>query len=139
MEPRASILLIREWEGQTSGSGCCGRLEGDFLSCGDSQPVAAERRSVMERMGPLYLSLRERLGDSAEIEVVDPRNVSLFFLLIRDFWRFRVGLLDAIRTLAGIPVQAVVVNGRVVARGEWPTAEKVIAAAGRGAPASLPS
>lgn len=131
MERKPSILLIREWEGQTSGSGCCGRLEGDFLVCGDSQPVAAERRAIMEGMGPLYRSLRERLGDSAEIEVVDPRNVSLFFLLLRDFWRFRVGVAGAIRTLANIPVQAVVVNGRVVARGAWPDAESVIVSAGR--------
>ena len=137
MNRTPSILLIREWEGQTSGSGCCGRLEGDFLSCGESQPVAVERRSVMEGMGPLYLALRERLGDSAEIEVVDPRNVSLFFLLLRDFWRFRVGPLDAMRTLATIPVQAVVVNGRVVARGEWPDADAVMAAAGRSSVAGV--
>lgn len=127
MRPVASILLIREWEAQMSGSGCCGRLEGDFLRCGDNQPVAAERRAVMERMGPLYRSLRDRLGDSAEIEVVDPRNVSLLFLLVRDFWRFRVGPLDAIRTLARIPVQAVVANGRIVARGEWPEADSIVA------------
>lgn len=131
MERTPSILLIREWEGQTSGSGCCGRLEGDFLQCAESQPVAAERRAVMEGMGPLYLSLRERLGETAEIEVVDPRNVSLFFLLLRDFWRYRVGVGEALRTLANIPVQAVVVNGRVVARGGWPDAEEVIASAGR--------
>lgn len=138
MSPTPSILLIREWEGQTSGSGCCGRLEGDFLTCGESQPAAAGQRSVMERMGPLYLALRERLGDSADIEVIDPRNVSLFFLLLRDFWRFRIGPVNALRTLANIPVQAVVVNGRVVARGEWPDAEKVIAATEHGVPVGLP-
>jgi hypothetical protein len=124
---KPSVLLIREWEAQMSGSGCCGRLEGDFLLC-DGQSFAPERRAVMERMGPLYLALRKRLGDTAEIEVVDPRNVSLFFLLLRDFRRYGIGLGDALRTLARIPVQAVVVNGRVVARGEWPDVEQVIAA-----------
>jgi hypothetical protein len=121
------VILIREWEAQTSGSGCCGRLEGDFLHCGESQPVAAERRAVMERMGPLYRALRERFGEMADIEVVDPRNVALLFLLLRDFWAFRVGLGSALRTLARIPIQAVVVNGRIVARGEWPDAEDVAA------------
>lgn len=124
---RSSILLIREWEGQTSGSGCCGRLEGDLPFC-QTDSFAPERRAVMERMGPLYRELRERFADAAEIEVVDPRNVSLFFLLIRDFWRYRVGLGQALRTLARIPIQAVVVNGRIVARGEWPDAEAVAAA-----------
>jgi hypothetical protein len=135
METKPSILLIREWEGQTSGSGCCGRLEGDFLVCGESQPVAHGQRSIMERMGPLYMTLKRRLGDSAEIEVIDPRNVSLFFFLLRDFWRYRVGFGQALRTLFGIPVLAVVVNGRIVARGEWPDAETVLALVGSPGPA----
>lgn len=126
MSRAPSVILIREWEAQMSGSGCCGRLEGDFLHC-DSQPVAAERRAVMERMGPLYQGLRERFGDIAEIDVVDPRNATLFFMLIRDFFAFRVGLGEALRTLARIPIQAVVVNGRMVARGEWPDLEDVAA------------
>lgn len=130
MDKRPSILLIREWEAQMSGSGCCGRLEGDFLVCRQGQPVAPERRAIMERMGPLYLSLKDHLGDSADIEVVDPRNVSLFFLLLRDFWKFRIGFGEALRTLARIPVQAVVVNGRIVTRGAWPTPEEVLAAVG---------
>lgn len=114
-----------------SGSGCCGRLEGDFPFCEGKPDVARERRAVMERMGPLYMALRDRLGDTADIEVVDPRNVSLFFLLVRDFWRYRVGLAEALRTLARIPIQAVIVNGRLVARGEWPEAAGVVAAVER--------
>lgn len=121
-----SILLIREWEAQMSGSGCCGRLEGDFPFSDGKPDVAPERRAVMERMGPLYMALRERFGETADIEVVDPRNVSLFFLLIRDFWRYRVGLIEALRTLARIPIQAVVVNGRMVARGKWPEAATIL-------------
>lgn len=128
---RPSILLIREWEGQTSGSGCCGRLEGDLPFC-QTQTFAPERRSVMERMGPLYVELKRRFGDTAEIDVVDPRNVSLLFFLVRDFWRYRVGFGDALRTLAKIPIQAVVVNGRIVARGEWPDVDVVAAELERG-------
>jgi hypothetical protein len=127
MRRTPSVILIREWEAQMSGSGCCGRLEGDFLHC-EGQPVAAERRAIMERMGPLYKGLRERFGDSADIDVVDPRNATLLFMLVRDFFAFRVGLGEALRTLARIPIQAVVVNGRIVARGEWPDVEDVAAA-----------
>jgi hypothetical protein len=126
MKRAPSVILIREWEAQMSGSGCCGRIEGDFLQCAN-QPVAAERRAVMERMGPLYKALRERFGDSADIDVVDPRNATLLFMLLRDFFAFRVGLREALRTLARIPIQAVVVNGRIVARGEWPAFEDVAA------------
>lgn len=112
-----------------SGSGCCGRLEGDFLQS-EGGSFLPERRNVMESMGPLYRTLRSRLGDSAEIEVVDPRNFSLFVLLLRDFWRYRVGLGEALRTLARIPVQAVVVNGRIVARGAWPDPDTVLSHVG---------
>lgn len=99
----------------------------------------AERRAVMERMGPLYLELKKHLGGSADIEVVDPRNVSLLFLLFKDFWRFRVGLRQAFRTLSRIPVQAVVVNGRILSRGAWPNADEVLAAVGQLAVAGLES
>lgn len=122
-----SVLLVREWEGQTSGSGCCGRLEGDLPFCGETRSFAPERRAVMERMGPLYRSLKSRFGPGIALEVVDPRNVSLLFLLVRDFWRYGVGLGTALRTLGRIPIQAVVVNGRIVARGEWPEADEVAA------------
>lgn len=138
MDRKPSVLLIREWEAQMSGSGCCGRLEGDFLVC-DGESLVPERRAIMEDMGPLYMALREGHGDSVDLEVVDPRNVSLFFLLVRDFWRFRVGLGEALRTLARIPVQAVVVNGRVVARGEWPPVERVMAVLGGGSRAAARS
>ena len=65
-------------------------------------------------------ALRERFGDEIELQVVDPRNSFLIFLLLRDFWAFRVGLLEALKTIGRLPIQAVVVNGRLIARGEWP-------------------
>jgi len=124
---KPSVLLVREWEQQLTGSGCCGKLEGDFLGCGDDA-VFAERRTVMERMGPVYRSLRERFGNTVEIQVVDPRNASLIFLLITDFVKFRVGLRSALRTLFGLPKQGVIVNGRLVDRTDHPDPERIVAA-----------
>lgn len=124
---KSSVILVREWEGQSSGSGCCGRLEGEFLTC-DGKPVFRERRAIMDEMGPLYMMLRNRFGEAVDLEVVDPRNVfSLIFLLVRDFLAFRVGVGDALKTLARLPVQAVVINGRLVARGKWPNPTEVVA------------
>lgn len=127
---RPSVLLIREWEQQMTSSGCCGRLEGDFLSH-RGERCFAERREVMEAMGLLYQELRFRHGDSVEIHVVDPRNMlTLFALLIRDFRAHGVGLGRALTTLFRLPVTGVVVNGRLLARGRWPDPAEVDAALG---------
>jgi hypothetical protein len=124
--PKPSVILVREWEQQLTGSGCCGKLEGDFLGCGDDA-VFAERRAVMERMGPVYRSIRERFGEAVELQVVDPRNPSLIFLLLRDFQAYRVGLRSALATLFGLPKQGVIVNGALVDRTTHPNAERIVA------------
>ncbi len=80
----------------------------------------------MVAMGPLSRTLRERFGDAIELQVLDPRNPALMFLLLRDFWAFRVGFVEALKTIGRLPVQAVVVNGRLVARGEWPDPSEVV-------------
>ena len=75
---QSSVILIREWERQMSASGCCGRLEGDFLQR-RGERCFPERRAVMEAMGPLYRDLRSRYGNEVEIHVVDPRNLFTIF------------------------------------------------------------
>jgi len=56
--PRPSIILVREWEQQLSSSGCCGRIEGDFLHFGtEAERPFQERRSAMECAGTLYRAL----------------------------------------------------------------------------------
>ena len=80
----------------------------------------------MEAMAPLSRALRERFGDTIELQVIDPRNPALIFLLLRDFWAFRVGLGEALKTIGRLPIQAVVVNGRLLARGEWPDPLEVV-------------
>jgi hypothetical protein len=123
---RPSVILVREWEQQLTGSGCCGKLEGDFLGCGDDA-VFAERRAVMERMGPVYRAIRSRFGDAVELQVIDPRNASLLFMLVRDFRAFGVGLRAALATLFGLPKQGVIVNGRLVDRTAQPDVERIVA------------
>jgi hypothetical protein len=128
--PRPSVLLIREWERQMSSSGCCGRLEGDFLTR-QGERCFPERRAIMEAMGPLYRELRERYGRVVDIQIVDPRNlIALVPLLVRDFRAHGVGLLQALRTLSALPVTGVIVNGRILARGRVPEPAEVRVALG---------
>jgi len=117
--PEHSLILIREWEQQMSSSGCCGRLEGDLLEWGGTR-CFPERRRHMEEAGSVYRAFRERLGASAEIRVVDPRNfLALLPTLIRDIRRYRVSGREAVRTIFGLGVNSVVLDGRLVARGRW--------------------
>jgi hypothetical protein len=123
LRPRPSILLVREWEQQMSSSGCCGRLQGDLLLQGGDH-IFVRRREIMEEMGPLYRSIRAELGDQVELRVVDPRNFpALLVILLRDARRHGLGWRGMIRTLSGLTVQTVVVNGRIFARGSWPDPE----------------
>lgn len=119
---RPSVILVREWEQQMSSSGCCGRLQGDLLGDGESR-IFAERRRIMEAMGPLYRALKARFGSDVDVLVVDPRNlVSLIPRLIRDFIHYHVPLSHAFATLSGVSTLTVIVNGRIYARGRWPDA-----------------
>jgi hypothetical protein len=103
-----------------SGSGCCGRLQGDPLGDGKTQAFV-ERRRIMEAMGPLYRGLKKRFGGEVDVAVFDPRNlVSLIPRLIGDFFRYRVPPSDAFATLSHLSTQTVIVNGRIYARGAWP-------------------
>jgi len=78
----------------------------------------------MEGAGVLYRAVQARFGDEVELRIVDPRNfVSLIPLLLRDFFRYRVPLREALATLSGFTVNSVILNGRVRSRGEWPDAE----------------
>lgn len=133
---RRSVLLIREWEQQMSSSRCCGRLEGDVL-LQQGERCFPERREIMEEMGPLYRRLRRRWGDVVDVHVVDPRNLpTLVGLLWRDVRAGRVCPLEAVRTLFGISVTSVVVDGRLMWRGRWPSIAEVEAALGLGARAA---
>jgi hypothetical protein len=124
MATKPSVILVREWEQQLTGSGCCGKLAGDFAVCAGER-VFAERRAIMERMGPVYRTLKERFGDGVELQVVDPRNFGLLWLLLRDLRRFRVGLGASLATLSRVGTHAVVVNGRLADRTDRPDAERI--------------
>jgi L-ascorbate metabolism protein UlaG (beta-lactamase superfamily) len=125
MAARPSVILIREWEQQMTGSRCCGRLERG-LPWAKSVSMFPERRAVMERMGSIYRMLREQFGDAIDLEVIDPRNAFLPFILAHVCWSHRVGLRTAWRTLAGLPAQGVIVNGRLVDATDHPDPRRIV-------------
>jgi len=131
------VLLVREWDSQTSGSGCCGRL-------GDGHELAARadyhhNRMEMEAVGGLYRALRERYGSELEICVVDPRNmIWLAPAVWRDARARGMSVGDALRQVrAGISYNSVVVDGKVLFHGRVPHPDEAFEAVARelGAPA----
>ncbi len=123
--PVQSVILVREWEQQMSSSGCCGRLEGDALFW-NGERCFPERRTLMEGAGTLFRAVRDVFGDTVVVRVVDPRNLpALLPMLLQEFWRHRVPLASVWRTLSGMAVTTVIVNGRLFSRGEWPSADQL--------------
>lgn len=126
--PRHRVLLVREWDQQTTGSGCCGRLEGgegELAGAADFGRV----REGMEAMGAVYRALAAELPrDVVDIQVVDPRNVAFLVPgILHDARAHGMGWGEAVRALAGgVGQGAIVVDGRVVSRGEVPPPDEAV-------------
>lgn len=122
------ILLIRQSEGQLTGSGCCGKVGGQNSYLADSETFAETRRE-MESMGRVYQALLQAFGDRVEITVADPRNlVWLLPSLLLAGYRAD-GARGAWRAMrGGFAPTAILVDGQVVASGAVPEPAAVVAA-----------
>jgi hypothetical protein len=127
---RHRVLLVREWDAQVSGSGCCGRLGGIHTELGEPDTYA-HTRCDMEAMGEVYRAIHAAFGDDEiELTVVDPRNM---IWLVPSIWRDarRRGMTrgEAWRQVSrGVANGAVIVDGRVVCSRGIPTPEEALAA-----------
>ena len=109
----APVILVMEQPGQVTGSGCCGKLEGENCGMGNEDPFAGmqdEARSLVKRA-------QARAGElGTALEVVDGRN--LVGLVIAYHRQVRQGgwpgLGAALRGYPGwFPVPCLIANGRV--------------------------
>jgi hypothetical protein len=125
---RHRILLVREWDSQTTGSGCCGKLGG--VTCelhGDD--AYARTRGRMQAMGGVYRALRRELPrDSVEITVVDPRNmVWLIPSIIGDARRRGLSTGEIWREVRrGVRDGAIVVDGRTLPGDDIPEPDEAV-------------
>ncbi len=126
MQPEVSVILIRENAEQLSGSGCCGKLEGDALRAASDEPFA-HTRADQSACGRLHRLLRKNFPDSGttprvRVVTVDPRNqLYLAPKLWRDVCRYRPGIREGLKTaLQLFALPAVVINGRVVSSRKRP-------------------
>lgn len=123
-------MLVREWDRQMGGSGCCGRLGSDVLGEGRAgDDPYAHARADMTRMGAVYRALRERFSpEDVEIEVADPRNTAWLLPAVwRDARRRGLPMGATFRQVnAATAACALVCDGMVLLRD--PTPEQAVAA-----------
>jgi hypothetical protein len=128
-EPTAAahrVLLIREWDQQTTGSGCCGRLEGGEAEL-SAIDAFARSRADMERMGAVYRALRAELP-GIDVQIVDPRNITFLLPgLLGDARRHGLTWRQAWSELRrGSGQGAIIVDGRVVSSGDIPAPDEAV-------------
>jgi len=126
---QASLILVRENAEQLTGSGCCGKLEGDNAWI-DGQSLFFDNQREKGRLGILYRAVRESFSaEQVELVQVDPRNqLYLAARLLGDVVRYRPGVVQSLKTLAqAFSLPAVILNGRVLSRrGVPPTSETLL-------------
>ena len=121
------LILVRESDQQMSGSGCCGRIEGDAVLWDRDGCVFGERREKMVQIGEIYRAVREAFGHAVEITIVDPRNlVSFIPLVVRDAFRYHVPVLTALQSLTSTTLSTAVFDGQVLYAGRIPPAAEVV-------------
>lgn len=128
---RHRVLLVREWDVQMGGSGCCGRLGGLDGELCDPADVNAPARRDMEAMGEVYRALLAEFGDDQlDLTVVDPRNTAAIVPLIyRDARRRGMSVRTALRQVrTGVATGAVVLDGKVLSSKGLPAPRDVVAA-----------
>ncbi len=126
MKPR--IILVRENAETLTCSNCAGTLEGIDAFGSREIPDYTMIRSIMDRVGKLYLVLRREFDHRVEIEVVDPRNgLYLIPVLFADYHKYRPPLGPFLRTLfLGISPASIIINGSALHVGELPTPDLLV-------------
>jgi hypothetical protein len=125
--PGHRVLLVREWDQQVGGSGCCGRLNSSVVDalCETTASPYEHARRDMQATGRVYTALRERFpDDEVEITVVDPRNTMWLLPAVwRDASRRGLPVLQRLRQVARATAPCTLVcDGLVLASDATPGA-----------------
>jgi hypothetical protein len=127
-QPAHQVLLVRDWDEQTTGSGCCGRLGGEMTELAGACDFT-ETRALMERMGAIYRALRAELPrEVCDVQIVDARNLTFLYPgLYRSARRRGATRWEALRAIAaGVRQGAIIVDGVTVCAGDPPPVEDAV-------------
>lgn len=127
-QPTHRVLLVRDWDEQTTGSGCCGRLGSATSEFGCATDFAPARE-LMERMGAIYRALRAELPpERCDIQVVDARNITFLYPSLYLAARRRgLGRRQALGQVSqGVRQGAIIVDGITVSAGDPPPVDEAV-------------
>ena len=125
----STLIFVRESEGQLTGSGCCGKLEGGWRN-GKGRPVFVLQRKTLQAIFPLSQAARRHFGRRVEVLHVDPRNqLFLFPRLLMEGIRHRAfGLRFLCALLMIYRLPAVIFNGELLFSGRVPSESEFLTA-----------
>jgi len=127
-QPPHQVLLVRDWDEQTTGSGCCGRLGGGTTELAGACDFT-ETRVLMEQMGAIYRALRAELPrEVCDVQIVDARNLTFLYPgLYRSARRRGRTRGEALRAIAaGVRQGAIIVDGVTVSAGDPPAVKDAV-------------
>jgi len=127
-QPTHQVLLVRDWDEQTTGSGCCGRLGTATSELGCATDFA-QARVLMEQMGAIYRALRAELPrERCDIQIVDARNITFLYpSLYRSARRRGLARRAALTAVSrGVRQGAIIVDGVAVSAGAPPPVEEAV-------------
>ncbi len=120
MFTKPSVLFIRESEPPSTG--ILETLRGSPEGGRANDPLSFRARARMESMGPLYRTLRHRFGEEVTLEVVDSASpLSAVISVLRATTGHGLEPIEVARALARIPSCGIMLNGRLISQGEWPS------------------
>lgn len=127
---RPRVVLVRQWDEQVGGSGCCGRLSSVAAETFHGEDPYHHCREDMEVQGVVYRSLREQYDeDQLDLTIADPRNTTWLLPAIwRDARRRGLGPWATLRQVhRGTSPRAVICDGLVLTTDAATPAEAVAA------------
>ncbi|OEF99600.1 hypothetical protein BHF71_08230 [Vulcanibacillus modesticaldus] len=120
-----SIIIVREQDELIAA--CCVPFEGEFVREVGKENLFSNQNDIIQSTGELYQRLKGQYGDLINLDVVDPRNHAyLFPRLVKDIFKYRVSLWQALKTIFALRSPAVVCNGRLISSGQKQLSSKVI-------------
>jgi hypothetical protein len=127
-QPAHLVLLVRDWDEQTTGSGCCGRLGTATSELGCATDFA-QARELMVEMGAIYRALRAELPrEYCDIQIVDARNITFLYpSLYRAARRRGLDRRAALKAVSsGVRQGAIIVDGITVSAGGPPPVDEAV-------------